>query len=91
MNAGLRALGLKSRLMYACRHTSVSEALSAGCSPKWVSEYVGTDLATLERHYARYMSTGSDELAKLARTGYPGGESSRSAKSSACATRARRG
>lgn len=48
--------GIRPRRLYELRHTFVSLALSGGANPKWVSEYVGSDLRTLERHYGKYMT-----------------------------------
>lgn len=59
----LRAAGVRHYPLYACRHTYISKAISAGANPKHVAEYVGTSLQKIDTHYGRWMGgTEADPL-----------------------------
>src|SRR5262245_1440842 len=47
----LRALGIRSRPFYNCRHTYISTLLAAGAKPLFVCRQTGTSLEMIERHY----------------------------------------
>lgn len=59
----LRICGVRHYPLYACRHTYISQAISAGANPKHVAEYVGTSLEKIDRHYGRWQgATDADPL-----------------------------
>jgi integrase len=60
----IRALGIRPRDFYACRHTFISVSLTNGMNPKFIAEYCGTSLAMIEKHYGRYIR--NDGRAQLA-------------------------
>ena len=47
----LRALGIRSRPFYNCRHTYISTLLAAGAKPLFVCRQTGTSLEMIEKHY----------------------------------------
>ena len=63
-NGAIRALGIRRRHFYACRHTFISVSLTNGMNPKFIAEYCGTSLAMIEKHYGRYIrNDGQSQLA----------------------------
>ncbi len=65
-NPALRALQIRRRRLYDCRHTFISLALSKGVNLKWLAEYCGTSVEMIERRYGRFIqAAGKDELDKL--------------------------
>lgn len=59
----LRVAGVRHYPLYACRHTYISKAISAGANPKHTAEYVGTSLQKIDAHYGRWMGqTDADPL-----------------------------
>jgi len=64
--ACLRALGLPIRGLYATKDSFVSLAMSRDANLVWLQEQTGGSLATLRKHYGRWMRTeGADQLKKL--------------------------
>jgi integrase len=51
----LRVLNIRPRRSYNARHTYISVALTLGSNAKWVSEQVGTSLASIQNNYGRYI------------------------------------
>ena len=47
----LRALGIRRRPFYNCRHTYISTLLAAGAKPLFVCRQTGTSLEMIEKHY----------------------------------------
>lgn len=72
----LRAAKIRTVKLYALRHTFISQALTAGCNTKWISEYTGTSPDMINRVYGRFMTSDADN--QLARFRRPQGESQRS-------------
>ena len=64
----LRELQIRPRVLYACRHTFISLALTAGVNLKWLAEYCGTSVVMIERRYGRYMAPPTDQLEHLSAT-----------------------
>lgn len=64
----LRELQIRPRVLYACRHTFISLALTAGVNLKWLAEYCGTSVVMIERRYGRYMAPPTDQLERLSAT-----------------------
>jgi integrase len=60
----LRALGIRSRPFYNCRHTYISTLLAAGAKPLFVCRQTGTSLEMIEKHYgdARVDAVHLDEM-----------------------------
>src|SRR5687767_14357893 len=57
---------------YCTRHTFTSVGLSNGVKIKWLGGYCGTSVATIERHYGKYIkSDAAEQLLKLAGTVTP--------------------
>lgn len=69
--AVLRVLGLRVRGIYQTKHTYASLALSKNVNPKWVAEQLGITLATLERHYGRFMHSRAADRAEIEKM-FPG-------------------
>lgn len=64
--AALKALRLRYRNPYQTRHTYASVCLSAGMSPSFVATQLGHSLATLQKHYGRWLDAGAErEIRKL--------------------------
>lgn len=74
--AALSAAEVRPRRLYDTRCTFISLAISGGVDLLWVSRQVGSSVATLERHYARYMPDAEEvQLIRLnAALGNTGGE-----------------
>jgi integrase len=65
-NACMRALGIRSRGIYALQDTYVSNALTAGVNITWLEQQVGVSYVTIRRHYGRYLAEfGRREVEKL--------------------------
>ena len=64
----LRELQIRPRVLYSCRHTFISLALTAGVNLKWLAEYCGTSVVMIERRYGRYMAPAADQLERLSAT-----------------------
>ncbi len=47
----LRALRIRPRAFYNCRHTYISMLLAAGAKPLFVCRQTGTSLDMIEKHY----------------------------------------
>src|SRR5712691_1453135 len=62
--AALRALGIRPRPFYNCRHTYISTLLAAGAKPLFVCRQTGTSLEMIEKHYgdARVDAAHLDEM-----------------------------
>jgi integrase len=50
----LRRLGIRQRVFYCTRDTSISWQLTQGANPWGVAKYHGTSLQMIERHYGKY-------------------------------------
>ena len=65
----LRGVEIKPRKPYCTRHTFISVGLTNGVNIKWLAEYCGTSVATIERHYGKYVkSDAAEQLDRLAGT-----------------------
>lgn len=53
---GRCALNIRPRKFYATRHTFISVGLSAGVNLKWLAEQCGNSMATIEKHYGRFLA-----------------------------------
>ena len=51
----LRRLGIRQRVFYCTRDTSISWQLTQGANPWGVAKYHGTSLQMIERHYGKYI------------------------------------
>jgi integrase len=60
-----RALGIRLRKLYATKHTYVSLALTRSVNVTWLSEQTGVALATLLKHYGRFMHTYDTDRVEL--------------------------
>ena len=60
----LRALRIRPRPFYNCRHTYISTLLAAGAKPLFVCRQTGTSLEMIEKHYgdARVDAEQLDEM-----------------------------
>ena len=58
----LRALGIRSRGLYACKDTYVSTVLPVKPIP-WIEEQTGVVYATLRKHYGRWLPRRQDDRA----------------------------
>jgi hypothetical protein len=68
----LRGLEITPRRPYCTRHTFISVGLSNGVNIKWLAEYCGTSVETIERHYGKYIkSDAAEQLERLAGTVTP--------------------
>lgn len=56
------SLGLKGTIPYALRHSSIVRAIRAGLPIRLVAAMHDTSVAMIERHYARYIVDGLEEL-----------------------------
>jgi integrase len=59
-------LGLGGIIPYALRHSSIVRAIRAGLPIRLVAAMHDTSVAMIERHYARYIVDGREELAAKA-------------------------
>lgn len=50
-----RRLGIRQRVFYCTRDTSISWQLTQGANPWGVAKYHGTSLQMIERHYGKYI------------------------------------
>ncbi len=57
----LKANKIRPRNFYQTKHTFISLALSSGINIKLVSEQVGSSVATIERHYGKYIQSQGDD------------------------------
>ncbi len=60
------SLGLKNVVPYALRHSSIVRAIRAGLPIRLVAAMHDTSVSMIERHYARYIVDGLEELAAKA-------------------------
>ena len=68
----LRGVEIRPRRPYCTRHTFINVGLSNGVNIKWLAEYCGTSVATIERHYGKYIkSDAAEQLERLAGTVTP--------------------
>jgi integrase len=56
------SVGLKGTIPYALRHSSIVRAIRAGLPIRLVAAMHDTSVAMIERHYARYIVDGLEEL-----------------------------
>ena len=56
------SVGMKGTIPYALRHTSIVRAIRAGLPIRLVAAMHDTSVAMIERHYARYIVDGLEEL-----------------------------
>jgi integrase len=76
---GARVFGIESceveirrRKPYCTRHTFTSVGLSNAVNINWLGKYCGTSVATIERHYGKYIkSDAAEQLERLAGTVTP--------------------
>jgi integrase len=61
-----KSLGLEGIVPYALRHSSVVRAIRSGLPIRLVAAMHDTSVAMIERHYARYIVDGLEELAAKA-------------------------
>jgi integrase len=61
----LRALNIRPRKMYACRHTFISIALSAGTNLKYLADYCGTSVTMIEKRHGKFVGAGDEQLSRL--------------------------
>jgi integrase len=47
----LKELGIRHRKFYACRHTTITELVSAGHNLKAIADYCGTSVVMIEQNY----------------------------------------
>ena len=65
----LRGVEIRRRKPYCTRHTFTSVGLSNAVNINWLGKYCGTSVATIERHYGKYIkSDAAERLPKLAGT-----------------------
>lgn len=55
-NRCFKKLGIRHREMRQTRHTAATHWIMAGANVKWVADQLGHDVATLEKHYARWLN-----------------------------------
>jgi integrase len=60
-----RRLGIRPRKLYACRHTFISIALSAGANLKYLADYCGTSVTMIEKRYGKFIGAGDEQLSRL--------------------------
>jgi integrase len=65
-NSICESLGLKNVVPYALRHSSIVRAIRSGLPIRLVAAMHDTSVAMIERHYARYIVDGLEELAARA-------------------------
>lgn len=63
MEGDLRAGGLSGVVPYALRHSSIVRAIRSGLPIRLAAAMHDTSVAMVERHYARYIVDGLEELA----------------------------
>lgn len=77
----LRALGIRSRGIYATKDTYISFALTRGVNISWLVGQTGVSYPTMLRHYGTFLrSEGPDQLARLTdgdRSGSPAAQPAR--------------
>lgn len=63
----LKALGIRYRRPYNCRHTYATMCLMSGMNPAFIAQQLGNTVQMLLSTYARWINSGSDwsEIAKL--------------------------
>ncbi len=61
----LSATGTRPRPFYNCRHSFISHALERGAKIKWIADYCGTSIETLQKHYARWLQGDDHQLALI--------------------------
>jgi hypothetical protein len=64
----LRALRIRPRPFYNCRHTYISMLLDAGAKPLFVCRQTGTSLEMIEKHYCD-ARVDADQLDEMIRVG----------------------
>jgi integrase len=65
----LKELGIRHRKFYACRHTTITELVSAGHNLKAIADYCGTSVVMIEQNYCGSVALGAShrtEIAQLA-------------------------
>jgi len=70
----LRALSIRPRKFYPTRHTFISVALTAGVNLKWLAEQCGNSVATIEKHYGRFLARDAEAQLRLLASGGAGSE-----------------
>ena len=58
--------GMPGVIAYALRHSSIVRALKAGLPIQHVAKMHNTSVEMIERHYAKYISSALEELARAA-------------------------
>jgi len=54
-NQCFKKLGIRHRDMRQTRHTTATHWIMAGANVKWIANQLGHDVATLEKHYAKWL------------------------------------
>jgi integrase len=82
-----RVLGIRIRALYSTKDTFCSLYLSRGGRLEWLAEQTGVAEGTLRKHYAKYIRTGHDDVAELAKLGSAVREAKLQAKTGEIVTR----